>query len=140
MFFFLLLWGVFNFGFIFVIQSMMTTAAEDGARAALIYEPATSSNAAIAARASVAKKTAQHVVEVLNGLAGGGISTNVTPTGCHYNQADMTCFSVTVTFPYGKHPIIPALMNFPFIGSVGIPNQLTGTAVMQVDNANLLQN
>ncbi len=138
-FFFLLLWGVFNFGFIFVIQSMLTTAAEDGARAALRYQPATSTTAAIYARANVAQQTAQHVAGVLNGLAGGSITATVNPTTCSYNY-DLTCFSVKVTFPYGQYPIVPALVNFPFIGSVGIPNQLTGTAVMQVDNANLLQN
>jgi Flp pilus assembly protein TadG len=137
-FFFLLLWGVFNFGFIFVIQSMMTTAAEDGARAALRYQPAANDGLAIAARANAATETANQVAGVLNGLAGGSITTTVNPTTCSYN-ANLTCFSVQVTFPYGQHPIIPALVNFPFIGSVGIPNQLTGTAVMQVDNENLLQ-
>lgn len=137
-FFFLLLWGIFNFGFIFVIQSMMTTAAEDGARAALRYQPATSDGRAIADRAKAAQQAAQQVAGVLNGLAGGSITTTVNSTTCSYNS-NLTCFSVQVTFPYGQHPIIPALVNFPFIGSVGIPQQLTGTAVMQVDNDNLLQ-
>lgn len=136
-FFFLLLWGVFNFGFIFVIQSMMTTAAEDGARAALRYQPATDNGGAIAARAAAATQTAQQVANVLGGLA--PISVTVNPTTCSYNS-NLTCFNVQVTFPYGQHPIIPALVNFPFIGSVGVPQQLTGTAVMQVANDNLLQN
>nr|WP_226818937.1 TadE/TadG family type IV pilus assembly protein [Acidithiobacillus montserratensis] len=138
-FFFLLLWGIFNFGFIFVIQSMMTTAAEDGARAALRYQPATSKYVATNLRANAAQQTAQQVAGVLNGLAGGSITTTVKSKPCSYNPRHLTCFSVQVTFPYGQHPIIPALVNFPFIGSVGIPQQLTGTAVMQVDNDNLRQ-
>lgn len=69
-FFFLLLWGVFNFGFIFVIQSMMTTAAEDGARAALRYQPADTEQLAIAYRANAATETANQVAGVLNGLRG----------------------------------------------------------------------
>ena len=127
---------MFNFGFIFVIQSMMTTAAEDGARAALRYQPAPNTGSAIAARANAAQETAQQVAGVLGGLA--PISVTVNPGTCSYNSA-LTCFSVQVTFPYGQHPIIPALVNFPFIGSVGVPQTLTGTAVMQVDTNNLLQ-
>ncbi|MGE4531220.1 MAG: TadE/TadG family type IV pilus assembly protein [Acidithiobacillus sp.] len=138
-FFFLLLWGVFNFGFIFVIQSMMTTAAEDGARAALRYQPAANTGLAIAARIIAAHDAAHQETSVLNGLAPSKV-TVTTPPCKSINGSYLTCFNVQVTFPYGQHPIIPALVNFPFIGSVGVPQQLTGTAVMQVANDNLLQN
>lgn len=56
--FFMILYGIVMYGMMFVAQQSLTLAAEEGARAALVYQPGnTTAAAALQARALVAQAT-----------------------------------------------------------------------------------
>lgn len=134
-FFFALLWGVFNFGFVFTLQSLVTIVAEDGARAALQYTPTGASNPGPARATNAQNYIANSPLTLLLEKI-APVTTTVNYASCPYNS-NLGCFTANVQFMYGQHPIMPALVNFPIIGPVGVPQQLTATAVMQIDPANL---
>ncbi|MBU2733689.1 pilus assembly protein [Acidithiobacillus ferridurans] len=130
--FFAMLWGILTFGFIFAAQNTLTLAAENGARAALRYQPATTAAGATAARISAATTMATNTVQWLQAF--GPVS--VPPpqaVNCPYNT-NLLCFEVQVSYPYAQHPLIPP---FPGFGLFA-PTQLVGKATMQVDPGNLL--
>ena len=134
--FFAMLWGILTFGFIFAAQNTLTLAAENGARAALRYQPATSAAGAMAARIAAAQTAAINTVQWLQNFTpaydpAGYLTATSAP--CIYN-ANLICFHVQISYPYAQHPLIPP---FPGFGLFA-PAQLVGKATMQVDPGNLL--
>ena len=134
--FFAMLWGVLTFGFIFAAQNTLTLAAENGARATLRYQPATTTAGAIAARIAAAQTVATKTVQWLQAFTPAydpGAYLTATSAPCTYN-ANLICFHVQISYPYGQYPLIPP---FPLFGLLA-PTQLVGKATMQVEPGNLL--
>jgi Flp pilus assembly protein TadG len=136
--FFALLWAILTFGFIFAVQQTLTLSAENGARAALRYQPATSVASGTALRVAAAAASSSNSLQWLEQFDpsySAAQAITVTAPACSYNAA-LVCFTVKVTYPYGKKPLIPPL---PLFGLLA-PKQLQGIAVMQVDPGNLILN
>ena len=134
--FFAMLWGILTFGFIFAAQNTLTLAAENGARAALRYQPATTTAGATAARIAAAQTEATKSVQWLQAFTPAydpAAYLTATSAPCTYN-ANLICFHVQISYPYAQHPLIPP---FPLFGLLA-PTQLVGKATMQVDPGNLL--
>jgi len=134
--FFAMLWGILTFGFIFAAQNTLTLAAESGARAALRYQPATTAAGATAARVAAATTVATNTVQWLQAFTPAydpAAYLTATSAACTYN-ANLICFHVQISYPYGQYPLIPP---FPLFGLLA-PTQLVGKATMQVDPGNLL--
>lgn len=136
MLFFAILWGILTYGFIFAAQQTLTLAAENGARAALRYQPAGSQAGAIAARVAAAQQDGENSVQWLKAFNANYYPANYVQAAeqpCTYN-GNLICFTVQVSYPYAQAPLFPP---FPGFGLVA-PQKLTGTATMQMDPANLL--
>lgn len=120
----------------FTLQSLVTIVAEDGARAALQYQPPATGTSPGAARAAFAQQYMSNspLTQLLERIA--PVTPTVTYGTCSYNS-NLGCFTANVQFMYGEHPLMPALVNFPIIGPVGVPQQLTAQAVMQISPDNL---
>ncbi len=116
--FFSLFYAIVAYGFVFTLQQNLTLAAEEGARAAVQDAPNE------AARLTRAQATANNV---LNWLPAGGITVNAAAADCVANPATR-CVTVTVTYDYAGHPIVPAL---PLLG-IAIPANLHAAATVQL--------
>lgn len=133
-FFIVMLWSIFQFGFLFTLKSALTMAAENGARAALQYQNASSTTEAEQLRAARARQVASGY---LSWLPNASVQVSIPP--CSYN-GNLICFKVTTSYPYAQHPFVPPLLHFPIIGPVGIPNVVQATSTVQADPSALLSN
>lgn len=130
--FFAIFYAIVSYGLILAAQQSLTLAAEEGARAALKYQPATSQGGALGARATAACQTAQSIINWLpNGYVAGGCSSSVAP--CSYDGA-LQCIKVTLSYNYAQNPLIPPL---PFFGVI-LPNNLVGVATIQLNPVTIL--
>lgn len=127
--FFVVLYGIVTFSLIFVAQQNLTLAAEEGARAALNYQSATSTAGALAARSSAACTTAAGMVTSLISSATCVSSSNP----CSYD-ATMDCIMVTLTYNYASKPLVP---NLPLTNFV-LPASLVSSATVQLNPENIL--
>ena len=127
--FFAVLYGIVTFSLIFVAQQNLTLAAEEGARAALNYQPASSVGAALAARATAACSAATNMIATMVSSA----TCVATPATCNYNAA-MDCMNVTLTYNYASNPLIPSL---PLMNVV-MPASLVSSAMVQLNPENIL--
>lgn len=135
--FFILVWGILTFGFVFAAQQTLTLAAENGARAALHYQAgAQDVGSATALRSAAAQQaTAKSLawLQKFNPLYYPQAAVTVQGGTCAYDAA-LTCFTVSVSYPYAQHPLIPSM---PALGLL-VPQTLHGYAAMQMDPDNLL--
>lgn len=127
--FFVVLYGIVTFSLIFVAQQNLTLAAEEGARAALNYQQASSVGAALTARANAACSAATSMIATMVNSA----TCVATPATCNYNAA-MDCMNVTLTYDYASNPLIPSL---PLMNVV-IPASLVSSAMVQLNPENIL--
>lgn len=116
-----LILGIVYYGLIFAMQQVLTLAAEEGARAALRYQPTNAQRVAAAYTA---------VASTLPTFISNQVQTNQnsTPLVNCQNQAGMQCLSVVLTLPLtsGNSPMLPAIPLLP------VPATLTGSAVVQL--------
>lgn len=131
--FFMILYGIVMFSMIFLVQHSLTSAASEGARAALVYQNATDPTSALTSRAQAACTRALAVVSWLAHAPQCAQVVNAAPTGCTGNTA-MDCIQITLTYPWSTNPLVPPL---PLMGSVAPPS-LVGQATVQIDPENLL--
>ncbi|MFP6558701.1 TadE/TadG family type IV pilus assembly protein [Paraburkholderia sp. B3] len=131
--FFLVLYAIITYSMVFLTQQSLTAAAEEGARAALVWQSATSDGTALSERAAQACSRATTVVSWLPVTATCTNAISASPSGCTNNPA-MDCIQVTLTYAYGANPLVPIL---PLL-SIAIPQSLTGQATVQLDPENLL--
>lgn len=120
----LLIYGAISFGLALSVKHVMTESAAEGARAAIGAQPvgAETQNAAYV-RVASARATAS--------LGVYSTYAQVTPTvGACAGAVQNTCVTVTVTYPYGAHPIVP---NAPLMG-LAIPASLSSTFQVQVSS------
>lgn len=116
-----LILGIVYYGLIFAMQQVLTLAAEEGARAALRYQPTNAQRVAAAYTA---------VSSTLPTFLSSQVQTNQSSTplvNCQ-NQNGMQCLSVVLTLPLtsGNTPMLPAIPLLP------VPSTLTGSAVVQL--------
>ncbi|GLU34854.1 TadE family protein [Trinickia caryophylli] len=126
---FAVFYGVATFSLIFVAKQSLTLAAEEGARAALNYQSASNTQAALAARGQSACTVASNAAAWL----GGGSRCAAEAQPCSYD-ASMDCISVTLTYDYAARPLVPAL---PLL-DIALPGTLTSAAVVQINPENVL--
>ncbi len=127
--FFTVMYAIVTYSVIFVAQQNLTLASEEGARAALNYQKATTVAAAVGLRAAAACTTATNMIVGLIRTA----TCTPTPTTCSFD-ATMQCIAVKLTYNYAANPLVPTL---PFFGLV-LPNTLTSTATVQLNPVTLL--
>ena len=135
---FAILWGILTFGFIFATEQTLALSAENGARAAIRYQIANSPSEGVALRIAAARVSTAFSLQWLQQFYPAydtDQSVVAQEAPCPYN-ATLACFTVTASYPYAQHPLIPPL---PGLGLIA-PAQLTATATMQVDPNNLVQN
>jgi Flp pilus assembly protein TadG len=126
---FVVLYGIVTYSVLFVAEQSLTLAAEEGARAALNYQSATSVAAALSARSS----NACNVANQSTGWLGAYAQCVAQAQSCSYDSA-MSCVQVTLTYDYAGHPLVPTL---PLLSLV-LPQTLSSVATVQLDPENLL--
>lgn len=131
--FFAVFYAIVMFSMIFLVQQSLTTAAAEGARAALVYQNATDPTSALTLRAEAACTRALAVVNWLTTAPQCTQTFNMAPAGCTGNTA-MDCVQVTLSYPWGTNPLVPAL---PLMGLLAPPS-LVSQATVQIDPENLL--
>jgi Flp pilus assembly protein TadG len=131
--FFLVLYAIVTYSMVFLTQQSLTAAAEEGARAALVWQSATTAGGALSARAGQACGRAASVVSWLPATATCTNAISAAPSGCA-NNPNMDCIQVTLTYAYGTNPLVPLL---PLLNLV-VPSSLTGQATVQIDPENLM--
>ncbi|CAG2128744.1 TadE/TadG family type IV pilus assembly protein [Ralstonia mannitolilytica] len=116
-----LMLGITYYGLIFAMQQVLTLAAEEGARAALRYQPSNPQRVAAAYTAANA---------ALPSFISAQVKTNqsATPLVTCPTMASMQCLNVVLTLPVttGASPLLPAIPLLP------LPDALTGSAVVQL--------
>ncbi|MCA1843526.1 MAG: pilus assembly protein [Actinobacteria bacterium] len=116
--FMMLVWGALSYGVMFWVKSTITHAAAEGARAAI-----RSTDPVAGAKAS-----AEGILDSSMPTGKAGYAKPITPTTgpCSYDTSQ-TCITVTVTYPYSAHPVVPSIPLLSFL-----PSQLRSTSVIQV--------
>jgi len=114
--FFLLLYGIIAYVLIFLAQQSLTLAAEEGARAALRYTTGDRGAAACGT-----------VTPLVSWLVYATCPTPVTDKCPAISTAQ--CITVTVTYPYTTHPLVPSLPGM----SAALPTTLASSAMVQID-------
>ncbi|WP_289813816.1 TadE/TadG family type IV pilus assembly protein [Ralstonia soli] len=117
----LMMLGITYYGLIFAVQQALTLAAEEGARAALRYQPSNTQRVAAAFTAASATLPSFISSQVTTNQSGTPLVTCPSMTG-------MQCLSVVLTLPVttGSSPFLPAIPLLP------VPDTLTGSAVVQL--------
>lgn len=125
---FFLIYGAVSYGIVLSVKHVMTEAAAEGARAAIGAQiiPGTDADQNAA------------YVRVAAARAGGSLGVyktwaQVTPTvgtcpNAAPNQGSTVCVTVTLTYPYSTHPIIP---NAPGLGLI-MPSTLVSSFSVEV--------
>ncbi|WP_322046901.1 TadE/TadG family type IV pilus assembly protein [Paraburkholderia sp. J67] len=131
--FFAILYGIVMYSMIFLVQHSMTSAAAEGARAALVYQNAANAGAALTSRANAACTRALAVVSWLAKAPTCSQTISTAPAGCASNTA-MDCVQISLSYPWSSNPLVPPL---PLMGLIS-PNSLVGNATVQIDPANIL--
>lgn len=117
----LILSGI-TYGMVFWVKHTMTHAAAEGARSALTVAPGDEA-AAIAA----AKTKAEGVVSA--SLGGRAVHVDaIGPTVANCAGSSQRCITVTVSYPYEAHPVIPPVPFLPFV-----PERVTSTSVVELN-------
>lgn len=118
----LFLFGIITFGFVFGLVHNLTYSAAEGARAAVgaVSDPPLYANVQ-----QVAHDTAVARLDAGSPRTYGTVATVVG--ACDGNAAH-TCITVTVSYPYAAHPIIP-----PLLGMAGIfPDVITRSSTIEL--------
>ena len=113
-----LIYGSISYGVMFWVKNSITHAAGEGARSSIRgTDPV-----------AAAKSAAEAVIDKTLPAASAGYAKPVTPTtGTCATDPTKVCVTVTVTYPYAAHPVVPALPFLPLF-----PSQLRSTSVVQL--------
>ena len=136
--FFALLYALLSYGIVFSLRLGLQNAAEEGARAGLRHQA--SGGSQLPARISAAKALATSLVTWLPvapevsasvcRLEGGACTEDgLAALDCGVHITNGCQMTVTVTYPYGTHPVAPALPGF----GIFMPETLVGQASMLLD-------
>lgn len=118
----MLLFGIISYGYLLSFRQAISQAAAEGARSAAIwhepYDAAQHGDRTDRARASIGEAIDSYGVDCDDPL----VTCAVEFEPCD----DQTCAEVTVSYPYGEHPLLPQL---PF---VPLPDHLAYTTEVRV--------
>ena len=121
----LILFGILYFGVILSFKQAVTQSAAEGARAV----------APVSGNASTALVTSTALLAANRPISGwsktctsSGMTCNISVAACQGN-ASAKCATVTVTYDYASHPILPSL---PLLDNV-LPRHIHSTAVVQMN-------
>ena len=137
--FLLLIFGLLQYGMIFLLRNQLTEAASDAARSAVVST--SQSGAEGIASASLDKdidKDGTGLINTSSGCATSGITCTVTalpPTDPACKNVPTTgyaCLQVTIKYDYADHPIL----GLPFIPT---PSTVTGSSSVIIGNGALTQ-
>ncbi|MGH9281376.1 MAG: TadE/TadG family type IV pilus assembly protein [Acidimicrobiales bacterium] len=118
-----LIYGSISFGVVFWVKHTLTSAASEGARAAV--------GAPVGHEVEYAKAKAKAVVDSSLGDRGAHVPLEaITATIATCAGSTHQCITVRVPYPYSAHPILPAL---PPILSV-LPGTLASTSVIELSS------
>lgn len=122
--FLMLVFGAVSFGMIFSVKHTLTNAASEGARAAVKMNPTSST----AEKETVARDKATTAAQGGLGSRGAYVTVTAQIAKCATDPTQ-DCMTVTVTYPYSAHPVVPAmpLLNF-------LPNTVKSTAVVELSS------
>jgi Flp pilus assembly protein TadG len=126
--FFAIVYLIITFSVMMVAQQNLTLAAEEGARAALNYQPNTSLQSALTNRAAAACVAAQAVMASIVSAA----TCTSTASACSPSNG-MQCVQVAMAYDYQKHPIVPSIV----ILDIPLPKTLTSSATVQLNPENI---
>lgn len=126
--FFALLYGIISYGMLFAFRMGLQNAAEDGARAALRYQPT------LTARAAQAQATATQssgwmpaaVTRDVSATVCGVVGNNCTAPACGATW-DTRCQMVVTVTATNLQLLLPPFPSF------AMPNQIVGKASMLLD-------
>lgn len=120
-----LVFGAISYGMIFSAKHSLTNAASEGARAVLKMSPLASD----ADKITMATNKATDAAKA--GLGSKGVYLDAVAAAIDTCASDTTqrCITVTVTYPYSAHPLVPAmpLLNF-------LPSSIKSTAVVELSS------
>ncbi|MGH9022001.1 MAG: TadE/TadG family type IV pilus assembly protein, partial [Acidimicrobiia bacterium] len=102
--FLMFLYGILTYGVVFMVKHDMAQAAAEGARAGL----------GAADPAAAAGLRVDSAIAGMPATFGAHLDTDIPPAAPCTHDPDNDCITVTLTYPYSDHPVIPAL---PFIGA-----------------------
>jgi Flp pilus assembly protein TadG len=110
-----------SYGVIFWVKHTLTHAAAEGARAGV--------GGPVGGEIDTAKAKAEEVVDDSLGSRAAHVPT-ITPTVATCAGSSQNCITVTISYPYSSHPILPALPPFlPFL-----PDTLTSTSIVELSS------
>lgn len=130
--FFVVLYAIIAYCLILCANMAMTSATQEGARAALASAGTTSPATEYAARATNACSRASTLMAWLPLAAK---SAACTQSQCGPSNA-MVCITVSMSYDYKSNPIVP---NLPLLGFV-TPPTLSASATVQLDPASIQSN
>jgi len=119
----LLLFGILAFGYLMGFRQNMVQAAAEGARRGATAIPNTNANAEAEAEAG-----ARDAVQGFGQDCSGGMTCRATVAPC-VNKASANCVTVTLTYDYKNHPLLP---DVPIIGAL-MPDEIRTQSVAEVN-------
>lgn len=129
-----LIYGAISYGVVFWVKHTLTSAASEGARSAVSAPLNSGCDTALDPRCNekdTARAKAKQVVDDSLGDRGVHVPANdiqISVATCAGSSRD--CITVTVPYPYGDHPILPAL---PPILSI-LPDSISSTSVIELSS------
>jgi Flp pilus assembly protein TadG len=135
--FFLVLYGLITYGLIFTAQHSLNLAADDGARAALRWQPPEQS---LLRRAAVAHATAVDRAAWIDAMAGTGVlevavcDANGRLRGngaCSGEPVPQQALEVVVRYPYAQAPLVP-MLDGGVLGGLFVPRVLASRATVGI--------
>lgn len=136
--FFVLLYGLVNYGLLFALQQSMIVAAEDAARAAVACDPAQDPDDhedCVVVRARQAAVTALAWLpaarrDLILGADGANVQVEIEP-----DPGEPPTVTVFLEYPnYSSNPLLPPLLSLPLIdGQIPpLPDRLAATSVVRL--------
>jgi Flp pilus assembly pilin Flp len=132
-----LIYGSISYGVVFWVKHTLTSAASEGARAA-VWAPRNADCTLVpgadprCSEINTAKAKAKKIVDDSLGDRGVHVPLeDITATIGACGGSDHDCITVVVPYPYGEHPILPAL---PPIFSL-LPDTLSSTSVIELSSS-----
>lgn len=125
--FLLLLFGLVQFGSIFLVRNQMTQAVSDAARTAVTSPNSAATTAQTALEQDIPRDGAGLLP--IN-CANAALSCNAVVDSTCSPPAGFECLTVTVVYNYTQDPVI----DFPFIPA---PSKITASSTVLVGNGNL---
>jgi Flp pilus assembly protein TadG len=133
--FFAILYAIIQYGMIFAAQQTLTLAAEEGARAALQYQEASSTTAALTLRQDTAQQACLKSIGWLASVSSSITCVATTPSQTNCPNSSMYCVQVAADYPnYSAHPLIPTIALLRW----AVPAKLGSSAIVQLDPANII--